>query len=223
MNANSRWLLDLLLLATWALALVATLILPEWLRPDDPGDGRVRQTIRLSLACWFVAVLLMPDLDLAGWRACGRGRLVRWVWTLGWATYLIHVGLAYHHAFGWSQTAALAHTRARSGVGEGIYVSYVFTLVWGLDVVWWWLAPAAYAGRSPWWDRLLHGFLAFIIFNGTVVYETGAVRWVGAAAFTVLGVRILLRRVFFSLSPDRPAQNKDFNHEIHEIHEKRQI
>jgi hypothetical protein len=208
MNGSSpRWL-DTLLVTTWLFAVAALLLWPEAFGSWDPGDGRVRLTIRLSLIYWLVAVLRMPSLDFLGWQAQGWGRPVRWAWTLGWLTFLIHVGLAFHHAFGWSHEAALAHTRTRSGMAEGIYVSYAFTLAWGVDVAWWWLAPITFARRSPWWDRILHGFLAFIIFNGTVVYETGVIRWVGAAAFALLTV-IIIRKILRNpllMKPHRTQQ-----------------
>ena len=63
------------------------------------------------------------------------GRDARLVWALGWAAYLVHVALAFHLAFGWSHAAAVEQTRERSGFGEGIYVSHLFTLLWTADVV----------------------------------------------------------------------------------------
>jgi hypothetical protein len=30
--------------------------------------------------------------------------------------------------------------------------------------------------------------MAFVVFNGTVVYETGFIRWAGVVAFTLLGM-----------------------------------
>jgi hypothetical protein len=53
-------------------------------------------------------------------------------------------------------------------------------------VAWWWLRPDAYAGRPAWIGRVLHGFMAFIVFNGTIVYETGPIRWAGAVMFALL-------------------------------------
>ena len=78
---------------------------------------------------------------------------------------MIHVGVAiqlYHHG---SHAEAVAHTERRSGFGAGIYVSHLFTLAWTLDVAWWCLRPAAYAARPAWADRLLHGFMLFVIFG----------------------------------------------------------
>ena len=173
-----------LLVAIWCLALAAAIVLPEWTRPDDPGDGRIRQTVRVALACYFVAVAQLVS-----------GRDARLAWTLGWAAYVVHVALAFHYAFGWSHTAAVQQTRERSGVGEGIYVSHLFTLLWTADVGWSWLAARRHAMRPRWVTWALHGFMAFVVFNATVVYETGVIRWAGVAGFMLSGA--LMARRFF--------------------------
>ena len=49
----------------------------------------------------------------------------------------------------------------------------------------------------------LHGFMAFMVFNATVVYETGSIRWAGAVGFVVLGALIVRRR--FSSDPKGSA------------------
>ena len=98
-------------------------------------------------------------------------RFARLVWTLGWLAYLVHVALAFGLAFGWSHAAAVEHTRERSGVGEGIYASHLFTRVWTIDVCWLWLASASHTTRPKWITLTIHGFMAFMVFNGTVVYD----------------------------------------------------
>jgi hypothetical protein len=35
-------------------------------------------------------------------------------------------------------------------------------------------------------DAVLHTFMLFIVFNGTVVYETGPIRWAGLTGFLLL-------------------------------------
>src|SRR5436853_3325012 len=145
--AGTRW-------HSWRLVPVLT--------PPPLGEEAVRETIRVGLVCYAGAVVLMLLEP-------GRERLARRLWTVAWAVYVIHVGLAFHYYHGWSHADAVAHTQAVAGWGGGIYVSYAFTLVWGLDVAWWWLAPAARARRPAWLGGLLHGFLAFILFNGAVV------------------------------------------------------
>ena len=94
--------------------------------------------------------------------------------------------MAFHYFHHWSHALAFERTRQVSGVGEGIYVSYLFTLLWVADVAWWWLQPDRYAARPAWIDRTLHGFMLFIVLNGTVVFESGGIRWAGLLGLVVL-------------------------------------
>lgn len=160
---------------------------PWLLNSQAFGDDLTRNTIRLALAYYALATLVMMGLDDAEWTAVGPGRIARSAWTLACLIYVIHVGVAFHYFFGWSHAAAFAHTAQRSGVGEGVYVSYAFTLVWPMDVLGWWLAPQRYARRPGWVGMALHGFMLFLVFNATVVYETGRIRWAGMVYFGVLG------------------------------------
>src|SRR4051794_12123767 len=122
------------------------------IRRSSSARRMIEATIRLSLAVYALAAGLMLVLRPDEWTARqGRGRLARLLWTCAWAVYLVHVGVAFHLAHGWSHAHAVESTRARSGVGEGIYVSHLFTLLWTIDVAWWWLRPDAYAVRSPWY------------------------------------------------------------------------
>jgi hypothetical protein len=132
-----------------------------------------------------------------------RGKLARWAWSLAWLAYLVHVVFAMKFAHHWSHAEAIQHTQERSGFGAGIWFSHFFTLLWTLDVGWWWLWPVAYARRSPWVDRLLHAYMVFIIFCGTVVYETGFVRWAGVVMFVVLGGALAYRSQALWRAPGR--------------------
>jgi hypothetical protein len=183
------------MVASWSLLLAAVLAAPFWRHPDNPGDDLVRHTVRLALAYWAAALALLVGLAPGDWRAdSGRGRLARWCWTLAWLTYLVHLAMAFHFYHHWSHADAIEHTERVSGFGPGIYVSHFFTLVWSLDVVYWWLRPASYAARSPWIDRLLHGFMVFVVFNATVVYESGLIRWAGIVGLGLLGLFRLRQR-----------------------------
>jgi hypothetical protein len=168
----------------WCVLMAAALGLPFLEESPTWAEDLTRYTVRPALLYYAAAATLMLLLRPAEWDATApRGRLARACWTLGWAAYLIHLAAAFgcfHHG---SHAAAVAHTQERSGFGEGIYVSHLFTLVWTADVAWWWLWPQSYAGRSPWIDRLLHGFMLFVIVNATVVFETGLIRWAGLAVF----------------------------------------
>jgi hypothetical protein len=189
-DANNRAAAPPVLLAAvaWFALLAWVLILPWVLDAADPGDDLIRNTIRLSLLYYAGALNLMLWLRPAEWTATGRGRLARVCWTMAWFTYLVHLGMAFHFYHNWSHADAVRHTDLVSGFGPGIYVSHLFTLAWTADVSWWWLAPSRYAGRSPWIDRAVHGFMLFVAFCGTVVYETGFIRWAGAAMFAELAL-----------------------------------
>jgi hypothetical protein len=61
-------------------------------------------------------------------------------------------------------------------------VSYFFTFAWLADVIWWWFAGAEdYVRRSRALNITLHAFFFFIVFNATVVFESGSARWLGLA------------------------------------------
>jgi hypothetical protein len=185
--------LPLLLTAAWGVLLAAALGLPWLLHPADPGDALIRNTIRLALLYYAMALNLMLWLRRADW-AAAPGRRARLCWTLAWFTYLVHLGMAFHFYHGWSHVDAVRHTEEVSGFGPGIYVSHLFTLAWSADVLFWWLQPQGHALRSPWVDRVLHTFMLFVVFNGTVVYEAGFIRWAGLLVFAELAIMAVCAR-----------------------------
>jgi hypothetical protein len=171
----------------WAALLTLVLVLPSLTDSPTRGDDLTRNTVRLALLYYAAALTLMMRLRPHEWLArSGPGRLARWCWTLAWAAFVVHVAMAFHYAHHWSHVEAVRHTQDVSGVGEGVYVSYLFVLVWSADVAAWWWRPMWYARRAPWLGRALHGFMLFVVFNATVVFETGVVRWAGLALFAWL-------------------------------------
>ena len=154
---------------------------------NSTGEMLTRNTVRLSLTWYAVALCFMMRLTPADRRAeTTIGRVARWCWTLSLVSFLVHLGMAFHFYHQWSHAHAFQRTAEASGIGEGIYVSYLFTLLWAADVAWWWAQPAGYANRSIWLGRALHTFMLFIVFNGMVIYEQGPIRWAGLAMFAVL-------------------------------------
>jgi len=147
----------------------------------DKGDFLTRLTIWLAL-CGYAAG--------AGTLLLARRR-PRWMagarlaWTLGCAFFLAHVASAFTYFHHWSHEAAYRETALETSEltglnwGGGIYLNYLFTLAWLADVGWWWLAPKSYAARSSGITASLHGFFFFMVFNGTVVFGDGPVRWFG--------------------------------------------
>jgi glucan phosphoethanolaminetransferase (alkaline phosphatase superfamily) len=178
MNADSFRLFRPLLSIAWALAMAGILMGPKLLPLADPGDFLIRNTIRISLVYLFIAAILILE----------RRPDARFVWTLAWAAYVIHVGMAFEHYHHWRHASAIAHVEQVSGFGPGVFVSYMFTALWTIDVVWWnWVRRSA-RRRIAW-----HAIMAFMVFNGAIVYETGAVRGWTIAAFGVIATWMLAR------------------------------
>jgi hypothetical protein len=172
-----------------ALSLVVLSVAPWFLDAGSYGDALVRGSVRLALLYYGIAACVMLIMRPSDWwPLSSRGWLARTFWCAAYAAYLIHLAMAFHYYHHWSHADAVDHTREVAGVGEGIYASHLFTLLWGADVVNWLCAPAGYATRRAWIGRTLHAFMIFIIFNGTVVYETGFIRWAGIALLTVLAI-----------------------------------
>ena len=180
--------------ATWTVGLAAVIVLPYATDSTSTGDDLTRNTVRLALGYYAVAAALMLVLKPSEWTGQGRGRLARACWTLAWAAYLVHLAMAFHFYHHWSHSDAVRHTREISGFGEGIYVSHLFTLVWGADVAMWWHRPKAYATRRPWIGIGLHAFMTFVIFNATVVYESGPIRWIAILVYAGLATLVMYRR-----------------------------
>jgi hypothetical protein len=177
------------------LALVLATFMLTFAMAAEPGEMLTRNTVRLSLAWYATALTLMMRLAPDDWRAETRiGQVTRWCWTWSIVCFWVHLGVAFHFYHGWSHAHAFEHTRQVSGIGEGIYVSYLFTWLWTGDMIWWWVRPGSYAARSPWIDRALHAFMLFIVFNGMVVYESGLIRWAGLAMFAGLAAAWIAAR-----------------------------
>jgi hypothetical protein len=172
-------------LAVLGALLLAAGFASPWLVPDaDRGDLVTRRTARVAVLFWWLAAaaLLLCRRDFA-----------RAAWAVGAVAFLVHVITAFDEVHGFSHAAAYQHVEVISGFGAGIFVSYAFTVVWAADATWWLMDRVGYDSRPTWLDRLLHGFLAFVVFNGTVIYETGFIRWTGVICFSLLGVLLLAR------------------------------
>jgi len=167
----------LFLIAPWALFLAGILVAPDFVPLSDRGDFLIRNTVRLALVYWAIAVALMIR---------SLSSTARLAWTLGCVAYLVHVAVAFEYAHHWSHREAFRHVETVSGYGEGIFVSYLFTLVWAADVLWWWVNAEGYRQRPRWVAWAVHGFMVFVIVNATVVFESGLTRWVSAAVLLAL-------------------------------------
>jgi hypothetical protein len=158
------------------------------------GDAWIRNTARIALLWYWAAILsklirnnpASPNLQ-------DFDRATRWFWTWGAIVYLIHVLVAFHFYHHWSHAKAFDHVAHASRFGEGIYVSYFFTVLWTVDAGWWWASPQSYVQRPVWISRMIHVFMLFIVVNATMIFETGIVRIMGAAMLASFALAIAWR------------------------------
>jgi hypothetical protein len=177
----------LLLVLVWIVLLVGIWITPFASESPTLGDDLTRHTVRLSLLYYGIAATLMLLCHSTEWYHCsGQVRSARCAWTLACLAYLVHLAMAFHFYHGWSHADAVRHTQEVSGFGPGIYLSHVFTICWSADVLTWWWRPAYYSRRGGWIRWCLHTFMLFIIFNATIVYESGFIRYAGCVLFLEL-------------------------------------
>jgi len=106
-------------------------------------------------------------------------------WTIGCASLLAHVACAFHFYHNWSQAAAYRETARQTAEvtgldwGGGLFINYALIAGWVIDVAWRLRGLDVYCNRPRWLAVAWQGFLIFIIFNATVVFKTGPLRWIG--------------------------------------------
>ena len=146
------------------------------------GELLTKLTVWLALSGYAAgAAILLLAQNLPRWSA--RARLA---WTFGCAFFLGHVVCAFAFFHGWSHDAAYRETARQTaemtGVrwGGGLFLNYLFAAGWLADVLWWRVSPAGFARRSQRLTSVWRGFFFFMVFNGTIVFGKGPVRWLGA-------------------------------------------
>ena len=163
----------------------------------ETGELLTRWSVRIALALYVTTFVLRlsdknrdPQFDLA-----------RLAWTAGCVAFLFHVACAFHFYHHWSHAAAYAETARQTAEvvgfdwGGGLYANYAFSAVWLADVFGSWIGPSSYLARPRWIEWTVQGFMAFIMFNATVVFGHGAIRWAGLAATAILAALLVRRRV----------------------------
>ncbi len=154
-----------------------------------PAADPVRLTALLAAAAWALGVGCLL--------AAPRSRAARGLWLAGWVAALTHVVVALDVAHGWSHADVLAHSERVAGFGPGVYANAPFLIAWLADAV---IRVARPAGPSRRWALAVHGFLAFIVFNATVVYGSWPARALGVGMF--LG----LAWVWWRRRGDKPSE-----------------
>jgi hypothetical protein len=162
-----------------------------WLvrEPVESGAGMeaVFVTAWCAAALWVAGAAQLLALRPASW-ACPDGwlQLATRTWMLGAVVQLLHVAVALDRVHHWSLASAYRETERQAGVGAGVVVNFLFVLVWLADAVWLTAFPIRYGRRPGGFGWSVHGFLAFVLFNATVVYGSPGIRWLGVASFALL-------------------------------------
>jgi len=151
-------------------------------------DGKI-------LTLWTIrAAAILYAVSVIAWLR-RHDRSARLTWSLACLLYLAHAVCAFNFYHHWSHSAVYEDTAQRTAQltgmswGGGVYFNYIFTVVWIMDVIWWWWRGVAlYRSRPQWIHTSVHTFFAFMFFNATVVFAAGPVRWLGLAATAALGL-----------------------------------
>jgi len=146
----------------------------------DISESLTRGTVWLALSLFVGGELTKTR------RGFGTVRdAARWLDSAGCATFLAHVVCAFHFYHHWSHAAAHADTARQTAAlfgwkwGGGIYLNYIFALVWLGEVVWSWANLRSYLHRPSWMNWTVRGLFLFMIFNGAVVFARTPMRWFG--------------------------------------------
>lgn len=172
------------------LILVALVTAFTWCFSEEFGSAAIRNTIWMSLCFYYLAQLLKIQNRISAkpFRSEQVG-VAGWFWIWGMLAYVSHVYFAFTYSYSWSHQLAVESTQRQSGFGNGIFVSYAFTLLWMFDAAWLWLSPKSYAGRSSVLSATIQVVMLFVIFNGAVVFASGAIRWFSVTLFGLLAWR----------------------------------
>jgi hypothetical protein len=148
------------------------------------------------MAAVYLTIWIALGLFTAG--EIGRARHPRgigWPWhasALGLALSILHTVLAFDVVHGWSHEDAVLNTAIQTervfgtAVGWGLYVNYVFFLVWLLDLVDWRRRAGGVERRPTAALLALQVFYLVIVLNAAVIFAAGSRRAAGAALVLLL-------------------------------------
>jgi len=162
-------------------------------------------TVGESVAIWSVRVALIGYaigavvvcLQYVQPTVHAGGRLA---WSLGCAFFIVHVIAAMGAFHGWSHEAAYVYTAERTrdlvGIetGTGLYLNYLFTLVWIIDVALWWRRGNAHIAQRSASIMATHAFMLFMVINATIVFASGIARWMGVAITLAIVIAFIVGR-----------------------------
>jgi hypothetical protein len=137
---------------------------------------------------WSIRLACVAYVCALAFLITGARERFRIVWTAGLLLSAVHIAAAFAFHHNWSHENAWEDTARQTAElfgfywGGGLYFNYLFAVVWTIDVGWLWLDRDSYLSRPRFVAVAIHSFLAFMFFNGTVVFGSGWTRWSGIAA-----------------------------------------
>jgi len=149
----------------------------------------VRVSVWLAMLTWFAGAWFRVTSRSIPLQAATVGeRAYHWLWLLsGFATW-VHVLASYGFVHGWDHQAVLRQTAQESfevtglRADWGVYVNFLYATVLTL-----YSGAMVIGGRRL--ERLdvwVYGFTAFIVFNATVVFKGGWLRWLAGLATSIV-------------------------------------
>ena len=169
----------------------------------------IAATAAESASLWLIrmALLLMVVVFSIELRGGNRtDRMTASLWLAGAVLALGHgIGTVatFHHG---SQTLAFESTAQRTeqllGIrfGAGLFVNYVFLIVWLVDALMAILLPVRYRRLQRLYVYATDGFLLFIAINGAIVFQTGWSRSIGVISLIFLLMLVIQRRFWTNKS-----------------------
>lgn len=162
----------------------------------------VAETLAEHASLWAIrlamlAMLLTFAMQIRGAKATSL--TVSIAWFSGAICALCHsIGalFAFHegsHEAAFKSTAKQTEDMLGFSFGIGLYVNYLFVLIWLLDALFRFIKPDVYSKLGAYFHWTVYGFLSFIAINGTVVFKDGWIRWLTLAAIAGLVAMWLLR------------------------------
>ena len=146
----------------------------------------------------YVTIWLSMILFVAGEagkrfaRAERRSLWPVWAWAVGVVLCAVHMVIAMAVRYGLSHRDAVRGTAEQAaavyGIGwsGGLYVNYVFLLIWAGETAWWATSPRTYLSRGAILEWSLRTFYFVIIFNAVVVFARPMMRPVGMLLIAAL-------------------------------------
>lgn len=145
------------------------------------GENLILWTVRISVT--FYACATWRYLFHVR-RSVGTDNIFRRLWLAAWAMCVVHVICAFHFQHHWNHAAAVRHTAEMTARvvgwywGGGLYINYVFLLMWGVD------AMKRFRASDQGLGIIMHATAAFMMFNATVVFGP-AWWWIPLILFVV--------------------------------------